>query len=209
MFCDPFLAYGGMVYSFATVFLPIPLAILTLKKFPDSTGVVIVLAIVALFNVAVLIWVSPRFYSFIIFDNEGIQFNEITQKSIKKSYGEFPVIKIAYYTHFFSNRYFLILSSRLLTPFELSHVNQITVSEDCIKIKIGKRRYKKLLRILPVPQIKKLKSIIEENDQSGINVKKLAEMQMKKETQQERKKQSAQKRHFKNKKKMGKTKRKK
>ena len=93
----------------------------------------------------------------IVISKEGITIKRLYKKSIHKSYKEYPFFKIGYYTEFGMPRYFLVMCSHYISLEELCHINMISSSEDCIKIKISSGRCRKLMKIFPEDLAKKLK----------------------------------------------------
>jgi hypothetical protein len=51
--------------------------------------------------------------------------------------------------HIYQKRFFLVLSRSYITPSQLMNVNQLRCDDTLIKIKITKRRYRTLVKILP------------------------------------------------------------
>jgi hypothetical protein len=210
LWCDPFLAYGGAVMDTVAILgggfcIYWGIYLIISEEFNDWFFMSFGLFVLPLFSIAAFLYFTPVWFSRVVLDKEGIYLDKVISKSKKRSYSEFPIVKVAYYTHFITPRYFLVLSSRGINTYELAKINQIQSDESIVKIKLNKRVYKKLMNILPDSHKKILKGTVDGNGKSGFNINKYVERKERLERQNERKKAQ----HLKNKRKMSKAKRKK
>ena len=160
--CDPFFAIGtpiwfffcGPLYMFMLIWCTIELSP------PETLGDIIGFILLWLLGIVVVPILAfkmiPMFCAFVELDEEGIRLNQIFKKSRKTPYNEFPYFQIACYKHIFSNRYFVVITKKALSPFELSHVNRIKSSAECVKINLTRRNCRKLLCVLSGWQKEKL-----------------------------------------------------
>ena len=158
--CDPYLAIGFPISFFfcgpvCAYFIAYWMWV-ALPKTPGDwitcilTWIMIIIVFITFFKVL------PQMNAFVELDEEGICLNQIYKKSRKIPYDEFPYFQIACYRHIYSNRYFAVITKKALSPFELSHVNRIKPSAECVKINLTKRNCRKLLSVLSGWQKEKL-----------------------------------------------------
>ncbi len=98
----------------------------------------------------------PIWFASVELDEEGMCLNSVYKKSDKIPFSEIRSFQIAYYRHIYTNRVFVVMGRTGLAYDKLSAINQVRSSADCIKIKLTKRTYKKLCKILPDDQKTKL-----------------------------------------------------
>ncbi|MBQ8431910.1 MAG: hypothetical protein IJX28_03405 [Clostridia bacterium] len=91
----------------------------------------------------------PQWFGYIKINAQGITWCAPFSKKIDFLYDDFTFVRIAYYTHIYKKRFFLVLSRRYLSPNQLINVNQLRSSETFVKIKITQRRFRVLSEILP------------------------------------------------------------
>ena len=158
--CDPYLAIGNIILIiFSGPIYWCILADALVTSPPINIAEYISCAFLWLISIVMLIClfkVLPQMNAFVELDEEGICLNQIYKKSRKIPYDEFPYFQIACYRHIYSNRYFAVITKKALSPFELSHVNRIKPSAECVKINLTKRNCRKLLSVLSGWQKEKL-----------------------------------------------------
>jgi hypothetical protein len=163
----------GKYSFFSDIYTAIVMALLTLMAW-YALGLMIVWGIVdpptiaeffpqlflfllALFGSVFFTMMLSRSTEIIELTEDGVTIKRLYKKSVHKSYKEYPFFKIGYYTEFGMPRYFLVMCSHYISPEEVCHINMISSSEDCIKIKISSGRCRKLMKIFPEDLAKKLK----------------------------------------------------
>lgn len=97
---------------------------------------------------------SKKFFAMIHFTKDGVEFHTAFQKPILKTYKQYRNVVYASYWHgspvgIGSIKWFIVISERKLSKYELEHINQIPVSSNVLKIEYSKKRREKLMEILP------------------------------------------------------------
>ena len=85
----------------------------------------------------------------IFFEEDGIVYKKLFGKSTYISYRELAYIERAYYRSYWVRYYYLVLSNRHLTSFELTHINRVTSNPPTIKIQYNKKTMAFLAEVLP------------------------------------------------------------
>ena len=156
LFCDPMVAAMGGIW--AGFMMPgfLILTIYTLYFDPDAFGTLFDKIVVGLLFYmleavlcVIIIKCAPIWFAYVKIHSRGIVLGAPFSKKIKFSYNDFRYVKIAYYVHIYQKRFFLVLSRSYITPSQLMNVNQLRCDDTLIKIKITKRRYRTLVKILP------------------------------------------------------------
>lgn len=97
---------------------------------------------------------SKKFFATIHITKDGIEFHTAFKKPILKTYKQYRNVVYASYWHgspigIGSIKWFIVISERKLSKYELEHINQIPVSSNVLKIEYSKKRREKLMEILP------------------------------------------------------------
>lgn len=132
---------------------------------------------------------APKWFAFIELDDEGMCVNSIYKKSKKIPYENLFGFQVAYYYHYSHIRYFLVIGRKILSPWQLAHINHVSNSEDLVKIKLSKRRYKVLCEILPTEQKERLQKVLNGDlTKDGFDIEKLLKRQAAKEKKRRKRK---------------------
>lgn len=81
-------------------------------------------------------------------NNEGISYKPTFKKNVVKKYSDFGYFYCASYTYYTQKKY-IVFSQRRLNDYELTHINNVPVSDKLIKIKVRKGLKEVLSPILP------------------------------------------------------------
>ena len=156
LFCDPMLVTMANVWWFliipfcTTIFIE---AFFFSENSNLDTALDLVLAVLICLIPISCYLIFPKAasvqYSYVVITPIGINMVSPFKEKATYSYKDFKSIKIAYYTHLYEKRYFLVLSRDFISMRDLTHINQLRCSDRVVKIKITKRRYRILCEILP------------------------------------------------------------
>ena len=100
------------------------------------------------------IYKSKVFFATIHFTKDGIEFHTALKKPVFTTYQQCQNVAYASYWHgspvgVGALKWFIVISERKLSKYELEHINQIPVSSNVLKIEYSKKRREKLMEILP------------------------------------------------------------
>lgn len=90
----------------------------------------------------------PKWRIIIELDNESISYKPTFKKKVVKKYSDFGYFYCASYTYYTQKKY-IVFSQRRLSDYELTHINNVPVSDKLIKIKVRKGLKEVLSPILP------------------------------------------------------------
>lgn len=79
----------------------------------------------------------PRWRIAVELNNEGICYKPTFKKKVVKKYSDFGYFYCASYTYYTQKKY-IVFSQRRLSDYELTHINNVPVSDKLIKIKVRK-----------------------------------------------------------------------
>lgn len=157
LFCDPMVAAMGSIWAF--LFTPLYfIIIIDTLYFYENNGIdtifnaicaSLICYIPGIALCVITIKCASIWFAYVKIHSQGIVLGAPLSKKIKFSYNDFRYVKIAYYVHIYQKRFFLVLSRSYITPSQLMNVNQLRCDDTLIKIKITKRRYRTLVKILP------------------------------------------------------------
>ena len=184
MLCDPMYTALGVTYTIvmlgsciwpilAIIFGPLQ----DVGKTPkDTAGFFWMMVILFIIQVGLCVWTAPKWLAWIVLDKEGIRLNTPFKKGRGTPYGEYYYFQIGYYMHIVQPRIFVVISKKLLTPWQIVHINEVGISEDTVKISLNKRRLNMLLEVLPEWQKNKLQRALNgELEEVGIDLSKAEE----------------------------------
>lgn len=156
MFCDPLATAMATVWlCIAMPFCSVALIYGTLiyeKNGIDTIFDVIVVVIFYLLDIVlyiISIYCVPQWFASVKLTTEGIIYLIPFRKKEKIAYERFKYVKIAYYTHIFKKRHFLVLSQNYILPSILININQLKCNNTVVKLKISNKNYRALCRVLP------------------------------------------------------------
>ena len=178
IYCDPM--YTLLMVVFLLVMTSCVAIIITLCTFiGDENDVIYVAMFVGGLYLVLLITVfcvSNKWSGKVIMDSEGILLNTLFKKGNRIPYSEYTYFQIGYYMHIVQPRIFVVISKKLLTPWQIVHINEVGISEDTVKISLNKRRLNMLLEVLPEWQKNKLQRALNgELEEVGIDLSKAEE----------------------------------
>ncbi len=136
-FCSAALIYGTLIYEkngIETVF---------------DVIIVVIFYLLDIITYAISIYCLPQWFASVKLTNEGIIYQIPFRKKEKMEYDQFNYVKIAYYTHIFKKRYFLVMSKKHIPASVLCNINQLKPDETVVKVSLSKRNYSLLYRVLP------------------------------------------------------------
>ena len=81
-------------------------------------------------------------------NSEGISYKPTFKKKIVKKYSDFGYFYCASYTYYTQKKY-IVFSQRRLNDYELTHINNVQVSDKLIKIKVRKGLKEEISPLLP------------------------------------------------------------
>ena len=90
----------------------------------------------------------PKWRIIIELDNENISYKPTFKKKVVKKYSDFGYFYCASYTYYTQKKY-IVFSQRRLSDYELTHINNVPVSDKLIKIKVRKGLKEALSPMLP------------------------------------------------------------
>ena len=90
----------------------------------------------------------PRWRIVVELNNEGISYKPTFKKNVVKKYSDFGYFYCASYTYYTQKKY-IVFSQRRLNDYELTHINNVPVSDKLIKIKVRKGLKEALSPMLP------------------------------------------------------------
>ena len=146
------------------------------KTEKDDVAIFWINVVMFIINLAACLGVSNKWFARVILDKEGIRLNTPFKKGRGTPYGEYYYFQIGYYIHIVQPRIFVVISKKLLTPWQIVHINEVGISEDTVKISLNKRRSNMLLEVLPEWQKNKLQRALNgELEEVGIDLSKAEE----------------------------------
>ena len=178
MFCDPMLTAMGATYTILTSGLCLFMMSGEMygKTEKDDVAIFWINVVVFIINLATCLGVSNKWFARVVLDKEGIHLNTPFKKGRGTPYGEYYYFQIGYYMHIVQPRIFVVISKKLLTPWQIVHINEVGISEDTVKISLNKRRLNMLLEVLPEWQKNKLQRALNgELEEVGIDLSKAEE----------------------------------
>ena len=99
----------------------------------------------------------PKWLVVVSINDRGIIFKPIFKKSVLKGFSDYGYIYLASYCHFGFKIKYIVFSQIKLTDYQLTHINQISISDKIIKFRIRNGIKNKLEVVLPKQYIKQLK----------------------------------------------------
>ncbi len=94
------------------------------------------------------LFLLPKWRIVVELNNEGICYKPTFKKKVVKKYSDFGYFYCASYTYYTQKKY-IVFSQRRLSDYELTHINNVPVSDKLIKIKVRKGLKEVLSPILP------------------------------------------------------------
>ena len=161
--CDPMLAIMAAIYTSVNPLYFVVMGIATYHNYPENFDEIIGWSLIWLIGIAnsvLCIYCSQRWFAYVELNEEGILLCTIFKKTSLERYDQFPYFQIAHYKHFFTKRFFIVVTKKALSPTDLLKINKIRNSENCVKISISKKRALKLIEFFPDKQKEKLKKAI-------------------------------------------------
>lgn len=164
-FCDPMtVAMATIYYGISTIWVIILIIIVGgMVDWPniwntepiDNLYVYMLLVIMLMISLGIYVICFPKWYRYVTIDKDGVCINNYKKRN-KIAHEKYRFFYVGYYSHIFTKRCFLVISITPISRDKLSRVNTLEVSGNCVKIKLTKTRYSKLMDILPADQQKKL-----------------------------------------------------
>ena len=197
LFCDPLtVAMASICMFFSVLFFPLFMAWAALRDpelylYLPLAELILFWGFVALtyvFLASVMFYCIPQWFNYVVLDSEGITYCAPFRKKKFFSYYCFHYVEIAYYLHIYQNRYFLVLSRRIVPPEVLMNINHLHSDETTLKIKISKRRYEALLQLLPPYMKNKLQNACEGDEKTGFDINAALKRQAREQRRASRKK---------------------
>lgn len=165
MIASPFLFFGGIVlYIFVfCVFCIFWFGANDMSTLDEQLFMRIFAVTISAILLLCCILESKKFFATIHFTAIGIEFHTIFKKQSLTSYKQYRHIAYASYWHgtpigVGSIKWFIVISERKLSKYELEHINQIPISKSVLKIEYSKKRHQKLCEILPENMAQQLKN---------------------------------------------------
>lgn len=90
----------------------------------------------------------PKWRIIVEIDNESICYKPTFKKKIVRKFSDFGYFYCASYTYYTKKKY-IVFSQRRLNDYELTHINNVPVSDKLIKIKVRRGLKEVLSTILP------------------------------------------------------------
>ena len=90
----------------------------------------------------------PKWRIVVELNNESISYKPTFKKKVVKKYSDFGYFYCASYTYYTQKKY-IVFSQRRLSDYELTHINNVPVSDKLIKIKVQKGLKEALSPMLP------------------------------------------------------------
>lgn len=90
----------------------------------------------------------PKWRIIVELNSEGISYKPTFKKKIVKKYSDFGYFYCASYTYYTQKKY-IVFSQRRLNDYELTHINNVQVSDKLIKIKVRKGLKEEISPLLP------------------------------------------------------------
>lgn len=114
----------------------------------NETGAAVFFLLPAIaINIACLC-AMPKWRIVIELDNDCISYKPTFKKKVVKKYSDFGYFYCASYTYYTQKKY-IVFSQRRLNDYELTHINNVPISDKLIKIKVKKGLKEVLSPILP------------------------------------------------------------
>ncbi len=136
-FCSAAFIYGAFIYESNGI---------------ETVSDVIIVAIIGLVFVATYaasIYCLPQWFASVKLTASGIIYHTPFHKEKETAYDRFNYVKVAYYTHIYKKRYFLVMSRKFIPSSDLCNINHIKSDEKVVKVSLSKRNYRLLCRVLP------------------------------------------------------------
>lgn len=116
-------------------------------KLDESRYAILFIVLTAIVNIA-NICASSQWRIIVELSSEGISYKPTFKKKISKKYSDFGYFYCASYTYY-TQKKFIVFSQRRLSDYELTHINNVPVSDKLIKIKVRKGLKEVLSPMLP------------------------------------------------------------
>lgn len=142
---DPQLFVMGIILLVVTTVIGLFMFFLALDKYIEISILYFILTLTS--NITI-ICVSPKWRIIIELSDDGISYKPTFKKKIVKKYSDFGYFYCASYTYYTERKY-IVLSQRRLNDYELTHINNVAVSDKLIKIKVRKGLKEELSPFLP------------------------------------------------------------
>ena len=91
----------------------------------------------------------PRWSVTLTFDFESIRYKTAFRKEFVRPYESYPYVFRASYTHVCYKPVFIVFANRRLSSYEQTHINQVGIADDMIKIRYSKKTLMRMLEVLP------------------------------------------------------------
>ena len=164
-FCDPLAAAMASVWLFiAMPFCSAALIYGTLIYENNGIETILDVFIVIIFYLldialyVISIYCVSQWYASVKLTTTGIIYIIPFRKKKEIAYEYFKYVKIAYYTHIFKKRHFLVMSQKYILSSDLCNINQLKSDNTIVKLNLSNKNYRSLCRVLPDNITKELES---------------------------------------------------
>ncbi len=156
IFCDPLAAAMASVWLFiAMPFCSAALIYGTL--FYEKNGIetaldVFIVVVFYLLDIGlyvISIYCAQQWFESVKLTTAGIIYSVPFRKKKIFAYDHYKYVKIAYYTHIYQKRHFLVLSKNPIPASMLCKINRLRSSDTVVKLHVSKKNYRALCRVLP------------------------------------------------------------
>lgn len=143
---DSQLFIMGICYWLCMTTAGIAMTFFTLKNADNNIAIFFFLLSICV-NI-ICLCTLPKWRIIVELSADGISYKPTFKKKIVKKYSDFGYFYCASYTYY-TQKKFLVFSQRRLSDYELTHINNVPVSEKLIKIKVRKGLKEVLSPLLP------------------------------------------------------------
>lgn len=144
---DPLLFAMGITYFVITTVV-CTVMIFVCFVFYMNTDIVIFFFCLFAFSIVIGLCALPKWRIIIEITEDGISYKPTFKKEINKKYSDFGYFYCASYSYYTERKY-IVFSQRRLNDYELTHINNVAVSDKLIKIKVRKGLKEELSPFLP------------------------------------------------------------
>ena len=136
--------------------------ILRTKTEADKQSVILFFACLSVACIGCIFLALPRWSAYIRCRDDGIEWHTAFKKSTIVPYNCYHYFYVAYYIHATVSKkigscvYFIVMSQRPLSQWELTHINKIAPSVSVIKMRMNAHTLTSLEKALPKKQRRKL-----------------------------------------------------
>lgn len=143
---DSHLFIMGICYWLCMTASSIATTVFCLKIVENDIAIIFFLLTVCI-NI-ICLCTLPKWCIIVELSADGISYKPTFKKKIKRKYSDFGYFYCASYTYYTQKKY-IVFSQRRLSDYELTHINNVPVSEKLIKIKVRKGLKEALYPLLP------------------------------------------------------------